>query len=236
MTRPWLRAMTIVIIIALAIGLGGCGSKSETGTTGETDTTSENPKTAVTTLSDILSKGKTAQGMYFNYLMTLDGQETMKGEMWVQGNKLKMVGTAQGQNSTFIIDGDKKVSYMLMGDTAMKSDYQSASDQFSTPGEYVETLDTTKVTELETKLYDGAMCRVISVKDPVNNSDMKMYIREDYGIPVRIESTTDGKPMVIEYKNVTLGDQPANVFELPPGVKVQDISGLMNSTGIPSKP
>ncbi|MBC7325977.1 MAG: hypothetical protein H5T99_11820 [Moorella sp. (in: Bacteria)] len=64
---------------------------------------------------------------------------------------------------------------------------------------------------------------------------MRMWVREDYGLPVRVEVTSAaGGKTVMEYKNLRVGPLPPDTFKLPTGVEVTDINQLMKQ--LPSLP
>jgi outer membrane lipoprotein-sorting protein len=76
---------------------------------------------------------------------------------------------------------------------------------------------------------------VLQLQDAADKPQTKMWVREDYGLPVRVEVTAlDGQKTVIEYKNLKVGAVPAENFQLPAGVPVTDMSGLINK--LPQKP
>lgn len=79
-------------------------------------------------------------------------------------------------------------------------------------------------------VYDGARCRVISIESADGKDKTKMWVREDYGIPVRVEtSASDGTKTVMEYKNLKIGKQPADTFELPAGVVITDMGEMLKN-------
>jgi outer membrane lipoprotein-sorting protein len=58
----------------------------------------------------------------------------------------------------------------------------------------------------------------------------KMWVRTDYGIPIRIESVDPSEEKTImEFKNLKIGKQPADTFQLPAGVEIIDASDLFNN-------
>lgn len=76
-----------------------------------------------------------------------------------------------------------------------------------------------KVIEKRT-VYDGVVCRVWQLRGQ-DGSETKMWVREDYGIPVRVEITApDGMNMVMEYKNMKISPIPAETFQLPAGLRL----------------
>lgn len=73
---------------------------------------------------------------------------------------------------------------------------------------------------------------------PDGKEQVKMWVHEEYGIPLRVEVTeADGSKSVLEYKNLKVGPQPADTFKLPAGVQVTDMGEMMkNMPQIPKMP
>lgn len=56
----------------------------------------------------------------------------------------------------------------------------------------------------------------------------RMWVREGYGVPVRVEYTdAGGNKTVMEYKNLKVGPQPPETFKLPEGVQVHNLGEIM---------
>ncbi|MDA8096172.1 MAG: hypothetical protein RDV00_00565 [Clostridia bacterium] len=67
---------------------------------------------------------------------------------------------------------------------------------------------------------DGKKCSVYKTTD--EGSKAKVWLWEEYGFPIRVESLADGQTVVVEYKNIKVDDIPASMFELPAGVQVME--------------
>ncbi|MEW6388679.1 MAG: hypothetical protein AB1491_14295, partial [Thermodesulfobacteriota bacterium] len=81
---------------------------------------------------------------------------------------------------------------------------------------------------LETVVYDGVRCRVVAVPAADGREEVRLWMREDYGIPVRVEVTSAaGGKTVMEYKNLQVGPLPPDTFKLPPGVEVTDLNKMI---------
>ena len=156
-----------------------------------------------------------------------DGYKT-----YIQGmmdGEMKFEVTVDGQNMITIIDGDSVIGYIPAEKTAFKLSMDKAK-QSKTPNDYLKEANsqTDKIKYLETIVYDGVKCRVISMVGPDGKELTKMWIREDYGIPVKVETIgADGSKSVLEYKNMKIGPLPEGTFKLPEGVHVTDISELI---------
>ncbi len=68
---------------------------------------------------------------------------------------------------------------------------------------------------------DGKDCHVFAFKD--EDEEGKVWIWKEYGFPLRWEEIdADGEEMIVEYRNVVVGEVPAEEFQLPEGVEIID--------------
>lgn len=226
-----LSFLALLVIVTFSFTLSGCGGKKET--TGQP--AGEPPKSEQTAkeepLSDLLAKGKNIEGMSYDYMITSKGF-TGSGKIWLCDKKIKSETTVNGNKMISIFDGSNNtiISYDPGQNKAVKISAGSTDNTVETPTEYAGDIDATKAKVLETTVYEGARCKVIQVDNPATKESTKMWIREDYGIPVKVEITSsEGTGMVMEYKNLKVGKQPAEVFELPAGVEVTDMGEMMKN-------
>lgn len=215
--------MSVIILSGLI--LAGCG--------GSKSTTSQPTETAKTeTISDIFAKGQKIDGLAYEYTITASDM-VLNGKVWMMGKKMKTESVMDAQKIISYIDGDTNSAIIYYPDRneATKVSAGQAEEQdvgSETPLDYTSGIDQTAVKELETVVYDGVKCRVVEVTDKDSKAVTKMWIREDYGIPMRIESTDPtGQKFLMEYKNMKVGSLSADVFQLPTGVKITDMSELM---------
>ena len=218
----------LAIILSGAI-LAGCGGDKNTSgqSTGQPAQTAKSE-----TLDELFARGKKVDGLSYDYSMST-AEMTMDGKVWLQGKKMKTESTVAGQNTITFFDGDTNtvILYNPTENSAMKisADMEEQGTVSDTPLDYTEDIeDTSTVKELETVVYDGVKCRVVEVADG-DKTVSKMWIREDYGIPMRIESTgSDGEKLVMEYKNMKIGTIGADVFQIPAGIEITDMSEMIN--------
>lgn len=204
----------------MSIILTACGTK--------TTTTETSKETAQETLADLFTKGQNVEGISYEYVLSVNGTQTFNGKISIQGNKMRMESTVEGQKMIMIADGQSYISYNPDQKTAFKISADQ-TNQTKTPAEYLKeaSTETDKFKTLETTDYEGVKCRVISLEGANGQEQMKMWLREDYGIPVRVETVAaDGSKSVIEYKNLKIGTLPEDTFKLPADVQVTDMNDL----------
>lgn len=215
----------ILVIFLVSTILVGCGATKTK--TNETDT--QTPKeTTQESISELIAKGQNVEGFSYEYVLSVNGSQTFSGKVSIQGNKMRMESTVEGQKMITIADGQSFIGY----NPDEKKAYKISVDQTEpakTPTEYLKeaSVETDKLKTLETTDYEGVKCRIVSLEGTAGQEQMKMWIREDYGIPVRIETVAaDGSKTVIEYKNLKIGKLPEDTFKLPDDVQVTDINDI----------
>ncbi len=69
-----------------------------------------------------------------------------------------------------------------------------------------------------TETIDGKACLVVEYS--VSGAPTKMWLWQDYGFPLRVETKVPAGIKVVESSNIDFADIPDSMFELPPGVQV----------------
>jgi outer membrane lipoprotein-sorting protein len=212
-------------IILSGLILAGCGGSKSTST--------QPTQTAKTeSISDIFAKSQKIDGLSYDYTITASDM-VLNGKVWMMGKKMKTESVMDGQKIISYIDGDTNSAIIYYPDrneatkvSAGQAEEQDAGSK--TPLDYTSGIDQTTIKELETVDYDGVKCRVVEITAKDGKEVTKMWIREDHGIPMRIESTNQtGQKFLMEYKNMKVGSLSDDVFKLPSGIKITDMSELL---------
>lgn len=227
--KRFLSILMMVVFVLSFLVLTGCsGDKKETTTVQAQSQKSAEQKAGAETPAELFAKGKKAEGMSYDFTMSGTGV-SMSGKYWIQGNKFKAEANMEGHKVVTIFDGEAFYTYNPDEKTAMKIT-PDKSKKSETPMDYVKDAESNpdRVKVVESVTYDGTPCKVIIVTGADGKEQSKMWVREDYGIPVRVEyADVGGNKSVMEYKNLKIGPQPPDAFKLPAGVQVQDLGELM---------
>jgi outer membrane lipoprotein-sorting protein len=230
------KAALFWVAAALLVCLAGCGGgKKEAGGEPAPAKSSARQKTSEEPLAEVFAKGKKIEGMSYEYILTVPAGK-MTGRVWMQGKKVRTEGTVSGQRIITLVDGETNTVYTYYPDQnrAVKLSAGEQGEETQSPTDYIENTDLASAKILETTVYDGVKCRVVLVQSQ-DGSELRMWVREDYGLPVRVETTApDGTKAVMEYKNLKVGPQPPETFKLPAGVQVTDLNEMMK--GLPRVP
>jgi len=223
----WLVAFLIFTCVSLA-ACGGGTKESGSNPQGEEDAAVESSGNEGDTLSlgALFAKSENVEGMTYDFTLQSKKQE-MSGKFWMQGDKFKFESMMEGQKVITIFDGSTVYNCIPDQNMAVKVAMDAIS-QPETPLEKAESFEEGNAKLLETTVYDGVKCKVVSISGPDGQEEAKMWVREDYGIPVKVEVTeADGSKTVMEYKNLEIGPPPAGTFELPSGIEVMDMSNMI---------
>ncbi|MGQ9498546.1 MAG: LolA family protein [Desulfotomaculales bacterium] len=221
------------VLIMLCLLLAGCGAGRQS--TGQQ--TKEQPPVQEKagqpgkegSVAELFTKGRQIRGMSYEYVLTT-GSEVMKGKVWLQDNRIKTDAVVAGQRMISFFDGETNtiVTYYPDQNRAVRLSADRQPKTVLTPGEYAGGVDPGKAKVLETVIYEGVRCRVVAVSGTGDKEEVRLWMREDYGIPVRVEVTSaSGEKTVMEYKNLQVGPLPPDTFELPPGVEITDLNKMM---------
>jgi len=230
-----LSFLLFLFFIVSCLTLTGCGGSkkedsSQPASSNQQTTNKENTQAAKDEpLSSLFTRGKKVEGVSFDYSMT-SKDLVVNGKMWIEGEKFKTESTVEGKKVVSILNDNTSYLYYPDENTAMKVVLDKQNKQSENPFDYSKDIDTApdKYKVLETTVYEGVKCKVVAVTSADGKDNLKMWVREDYGIPIRVEATeAGGGKVVIEYKNMKVGKQPADTFQLPPGVAVTDTSQML---------
>ena len=138
------------------------------------------------------------------------GNQTSQSKLYVSGSKMRM----DMKEGVMIIRIDKGVSYMLMPSEKMYM--ENPIDMSRLPKASKNFNDEIERTPMGVETIDGKQAEKFKVTYTENGKTISVYqwiINQE--IPVKVEAV-DGS-FSMEYKNVSMGAQPADLFEIPSG-------------------
>jgi len=203
-----------------------------TTTTPTTTTTTTQPPTKATTttttaaigetLSEILGHAVDITSVKYDMEITAPGTPATTTKIWMKTNKMRSEMTFEGQTMITLLNVDNQTMYLYYPDQNMA--IKMAYEQPESAMEEAQSIPDYNPTIIGTETLDGKVCLVVEYT--VNGTTAKMWIWEEYGFPIRVETTTAEGTIIIVYKNIEFTDIPDNVFELPEGVQIMDIPGM----------
>ena len=175
-------------------------------------------------LAGILGLGANIPAVQYDQTTTIPGQPTVAWHVWMEGQKLRMEMSAEGQTMIYITDYSAMTVYMYYPaqNMAMEMDISTFGGAATDATEDIEQYDPTII---GTETLDGKACLVVTYdySGQGTNATSKMWIWKDYGFAIRVETTVQGVTTIIETDNIVFGDIDDSMFELPEGVQIIDM-------------
>lgn len=225
--RKVLAVLLIAVLVISCIGLIGCGKAKDASSSKPAEKSGSASSSVSNTGLDpevaaLMEAGKKSaqSGVYYESIMNAKGMNTTT-KMWQQGKKMRTESEFAGMKVAMIVNPDKNifVSYMPSLNTATALDSnskkamtQNTADSWTTQGSNVY-----KITGSEN--MNGVSCKLMEGK-PSGMDNVKVWIDENTGMPIKMEAKVYGDLMTMEFKNYKFGPQPAAMFELPAGVPI----------------
>ena len=226
-----------LLALSLATGLlGGCGGDKKAADKPAAPAASAPAKPAPATeetIATIMMKAKNAPGVSYDMVMTAPGFSNTS-RLWSSKDKMRVENTFEGKKMITIVDGDTTYMYNPEENIAMKFSGKNLPTGMEgkpeNPSDYQDSMVKDSLKSLETVVYEGVKCRVVTFVDKEDGATAKMWLREDYGLPMKQEVVSKkGEKMTIENKNMKIGAQASDLFKLPAGVKIQDMNEMMKN-------
>ncbi len=196
----------------------------------ETPAASEAPAAEELTDKDGLLKlmagGQDAvkKGISYDYVMTAGEQQVMHSHFSFKGENVRMEGL-DPENPTlmitkgkelFIINPNEKTGFKMS--TEANAGVNPAGDV--KPEENMDK-DSLKIVGKED--VNGEPCYVVATRNVVEGYDMKMWVHQKYGIMMKMEGAAPEGKMLIEVKNLKVGDIQDSEFEIPADIKMMEM-------------
>ena len=124
------------------------------------------------------------------------------------------------------LEAKKAYSYMPEQEMAIELDL-SELEAPETPSDYVDNAATENAKYLGTEKINGINCHKYSLEQ--DGSSVIYWLHDEYGLPVKIETTTDDVVTTMDFNNFKVGDVGDDLFELPSGIQVQSVTDLMQN-------
>ncbi len=229
--------LPLVIAIFLLTLVAGCGSKTPTDSA-NVNAPAEKQESGDKSLAELFAKTGEIKGMSFDCISTLPGGINMTNKMWIEGENMRMESQVPetGENVIYIANEAEKAMYLYQPQQKMatKLPYDDEDGQFSNPLDEQEEVDEENAVYVGKEKIDGKNCLVYEMT--AEDAKSKMWVWEDNGMPLRIESESEGEKVVVEYSNVKVGDIDDNMFKLPAGTQIMDMANMQGIPGMPAMP
>jgi len=167
---------------------------------------------------DIMKKG-----VSYDYVMTA-GEQTTTSRFSFKGGNVRMEGLDPSNPSLMITKDKERYIISPQEKTGFKMSTEANTDANPT-GEIKpeENMDKDALKIIGKETVNGEPCYIVTTKNIVDGSDMKMWLHEKYGILMKMESLSSDGNLLIEVKNLKVGDVPDAEFEIPADIKIREM-------------
>ena len=157
------------------------------------------------------------------------GGETVKGKVYVKGNKIRQEVVKEGEEAVIIMRLDKGIIWNLMPEEKIYMEMPNLGDVANDP-EYIK-----KIEEMAEKKYlgkekvNGYVCKKYKyIYRDKSMGALTQWFSEKLNYPIKTEmgGQAGGMDMLIEYKNIKEKGLQDSLFEIPPGYTKMQIPGM----------
>ena len=192
----------------------------------EQETTSQPASSQVNEdLSELLKKAGEIKQLYYDFKASVDGEELYKCKTWMKGSMVRNEMDFDGVIMVFIYDVEagEGYSYNPAEKMGMLAELDSElTEDLKAPTSYPEEVASGNYRVEGTETCDGHKCKVVVLLDDQGVEESRLWISEQYGIPVRVESTDEEGFWVLEYKNLKTDPISDDLFQVPEDIEIFD--------------
>jgi len=168
----------------------------------------------------ILVKAKDITSVKYDLVTRMPNGETITQNVWMKENNMRIEATIAGLMVITIVNAGKQEMYIYYPErnTAMKMPFKEGDKP-----ETSESIAKYNPRYLGIQTIDGKFCDGYEYVDHKKRK-VEIWIWKEHDFPVLKKINLPEGTMVMEYKNISFGDIPDSMFELPAGVKITEIS------------
>lgn len=219
------RLLVMLFVILLTIALTGCGgSAPEESPEDQEDDPSATEEEEISA-EELLAKGMSVEGFSYDYVLTMPNGEKITHKMWVKGGNMRseMENPAGGEPILSIMNKDEGFMYVYQPEVnyAVQMPLDQSDMDTTSPQDYISGSDADSMLFTGRETFDGKECLVYETD--YEGGKGKMWIWEEAGMPLRIETTSGSDTIVVEFLNFTVGNVDDAMFQLPPGAEIMDM-------------
>lgn len=162
-------------------------------------------------------------GMSYEYILTM-GDIVTKSRFAFRGNNVRIEGLDAMNPSLMITKGEDLYIINPKDKTGFKM--SAEADAGASPTGEVnpeENMDPDTMNILGKDVIDGEPCYIVESANVVDGNAMKFWIHEKYGIVMRMESMSNEGKILMEIKNLKVGNIPDSEFEIPAGIEMMEM-------------
>ena len=219
------RLLVVLFVILLSVALAGCGGAATEESPEDQGADPSATEEEEISAEELLAKGMSVEGFSYDYVLTMPNGEKITHKMWVKGGNMRseMENPAGGEPILSIMNKDEGFMYVYQPEVnyAVQMPLDQSDMDTTSPQDYISGSDADSMLFTGRETFDGKECLVYETD--YEGGKGKMWIWEEAGMPLRIETTSGSDTIVVEFLNFTVGNVDDAMFQLPPGAEIMDM-------------
>lgn len=225
--RKFKYCLALILISAIAVASGACGGNTGNGEAPEKESEAK-PETTVTA-QELIARGMSEDGFSYEYVLTMPNGDKTTNKMWVKAGNMRseMENPAGGDPILSIVNTQENAVYIYQPETkqAIVMPMEDSDVDTTSPKDYLGEADPDNMMYSSKETFDGKECLVYETE--YEGGKGKIWIWEEYGMPLRVETASGQDKIVAEFLNFEIGNVDDSVFQLPEGTEIIDMSSFM---------
>jgi len=230
--RVILSLLTFVLVAALLLTCGGCGSgdnttatttsqttsTTQTSTTSTTSTTTQTSTTQTTTepsfsITDLLTTAMNMPSVYFETVTANPTVGAITAKWWVKGTKAYIEVPATMIKVYLYAETQEMYVFVALTNTIYKMEYDPDKAPV-TPAQLLSQ----PITVIGEEDVNGQTCVVVeyTYEDTVT----KVWINKATGFPVKMDNNVQGMSATTTWQNFSFEEIDDSMFDLPTGYPI----------------
>jgi len=218
--------LTLILISAIAVTLSACGGNAKNAEAPEKK--SEVKTDTTVTAQELIAKGMSEDGFSYEYVLTMPNGDKTTNKMWVKAGNMRseMENPAGGEPILSIVNTQENAVYVYQPETkqAIVMPMEDSDVDTTSPKDYLGQADPDNMIFSSKETFEGKECLVYETK--YEGGKGKIWIWEEYGMPLRVETENGQDKIVAEFLNFKIGNVDDSVFQLPEGTQIIDMGSF----------
>lgn len=182
-------------------------------------------------LADLFTNGKDMDEFFYEMNVSGMGEEDSTTGIYIKGKLMRVESEAMGQRFMMIYNEEAFYTFDPQSKTAMKMPLGMGNEEEGetpTLDDFTDDVDKSNMNYVGKETINGVSCHVVESKDLNTGYEVKMWLHEEYGFPMRIETKMeDDEVFISEVTDFQVGNISDDLFEIPEDYEVVDLGGMI---------
>ncbi len=177
-------------------------------------------------IAEILAKAEDVDSIYYDIMGGDADEERWVGKFWQRGEKSRLEIITDEGIMISILNPEEDMAHIYLPSyrVAMKMDnLQEREVREASIKEKASGILRYSPVIVGEENFNGKDCIIIEYKDEDRDEDVKMWVWQDFGIPVKVIAEVDGDVSQMEVSNVDFNEIDEDIFVLPEETEVMEM-------------